>query len=300
MVAVAGGRPLHEFGARRGHGPHAGFLAARAAYISGFAGTRHVEAARLLGIPASGTMAHSWVQSFPDEASSFAAFARVFGTSSTLLVDTYDTLEGVRHAASIEPPIPAIRIDSGDLEDLTRRARAILDDRGRRETKIMVSGDIDEARIARLVESGAPVDGFGVGTELITSRDAPAMGMVYKLVELDGEGKYKLSPAKKTYPMAKQVFRRRDAAGWFAGDHVILADESTEGESLLVPIVRGGQVVRPLPLLDEIRSHSRDQIAALPPRLLALDAQPDYQITYSEALEADARRLMTPVHRPQN
>jgi nicotinate phosphoribosyltransferase len=300
MVTVAGGRPLQEFGARRGHGPHAGFLAARAAYIAGFAGTSHAEAARLLGIPASGTMAHSWVQSFPDELSSFAAFARVFGESSTLLVDTYDTLEGVKHAAAIEPPIPAIRIDSGDLEGLTRQARAILDERGRPETRIMVSGDLDEFRIARLIESGAPVDGFGVGTELITSRDAPAMGLVYKLVELDGEGKYKLSPAKKTYPMAKQVFRRRDPAGRFAGDHVTRADESADGEPLLVPLVRSGQLVRPLPSLEEIRSRCRGQIAALPPHLLALDARPDYPITYSDALESDARRLMTSLIRREN
>jgi nicotinate phosphoribosyltransferase len=300
MVTVAGGRPLQEFGARRGHGPHTGFLAARAAYIAGFAGTSLAEAARLLGIPASGTMAHSWVQSFPDESSAFAAFARVFGASSTLLVDTYDTLEGVQRAAAIEPPVPAIRIDSGDLEDLTRRARAILDERGRRETRILVSGDLDEHRIAQLIRSGSPVDGFGVGTELITSRDAPAMSMVYKLVELNGEGKYKLSPAKKTYPMAKQVFRRRDAAGRFAGDHVTRADESAEGEPLLVPIVRDGELVRPLPSLEEIRSRCRDQLASLPDRLRPLDARPDYAITYSDALEADARRLMTTVLSTEN
>jgi nicotinate phosphoribosyltransferase len=300
MVTVAGGRPLQEYGARRGHGPHAGFLAARAAYIAGFAGTSLAEAARLLGIPASGTMAHSWVQAFPDEPAAFAAFARVFGASSTLLVDTYDTLEGVRHAAAIEPPIPAIRIDSGDLEDLTRRARAILDERGRRETRIVVSGDLDEHRIAQLVRSGSPVDGFGVGTELITSRDAPAMGMVYKLVELDGEGKYKLSPAKKTYPMTKQVFRRRDAAGRFAGDHVTRADESAEGEPLLVPIVRAGRLVRPLPSLEDMRARCREQLAALPDLLRPLDARPDYPITYSDALESDARRLMTPSVRPEN
>lgn len=248
----------------------------------------------MLGIPASGTMAHSWVQSFPDEASAFAAFARVFGPSSTLLVDTYDTLEGVRRAAAIEPPIPAIRIDSGDLEDLSRRARAILDERGRRQVQIMASGDLDESRIAALVRSGAPVDGFGVGTELITSRDAPALTMVYKLVELDGQGRFKLSPGKRTYPMAKQVYRRRDAAGRFAGDHVTRADEWAEGEPLLVPIVRGGELVRPLPSLDDIRSRCREQLAALPDRLLPLDARPDYPITYSDALEADARRLMTP------
>lgn len=300
IVSVAGGRPLQEFGARRGHGPHAGFLAARAAYIAGFAGTSHAEAARLLGIPASGTMAHSWVQSFPDEATAFATFARVFGDSSTLLVDTYDTLEGVRRAAAIEPPVPAIRIDSGDLEDLTRRARAILDERGRHGVKIMVSGDLDEDRIARLIEAGAPVDGFGVGTELITSRDAPAISMVYKLVELDGQGRYKLSPSKRTYPMAKQVFRRRGPDGRFAGDHVTRADETSEGEPLLVPILRDGRLVRPLPTLDEIRVRCRDQLAALPPGLRALDARSNYPITYSDALEEDARRLMARGDRPEN
>ncbi len=300
VVSVAGGRPLQEFGARRGHGPHTGFLAARAAYIAGFAGTSHAEAARLLGIPATGTMAHSWVQSFPDEGSAFAAFARVFGASSTLLVDTYDTLEGVRRAAAIEPPIPAIRIDSGDLVELSRQARAILDQHGRAGTKIMASGDLDEQKVARIVESGAPVDGFGIGTELITSRDAPAMSMVYKLVELDGQGRYKLSPSKKTYPMAKQVYRRRDARGRFAGDHVTRADESAEGEPMLVPVVRGGRLAGPLPGLEEIRARCREQLESLPDRLRGLDAVPDYPLTYSEALEEDARRLMARGDHPEN
>jgi nicotinate phosphoribosyltransferase len=300
IVTVAGGRPLHEFGARRGHGPHAGLLAARSAYIAGFAGTSLVEAARRLGILASGTMAHSWVQAFPDEATAFSTFARVFGEYSTLLVDTYDTMEGVRHAAAIEPPVPAIRIDSGDLEDLVPRARTYLDARGRTGTKIMVSGDLDEERIARLVESGVPVDGFGVGTELITSRDAPALAMVYKLVELEGQGRYKLSPAKRTYPMAKQVYRLRDASGRFAGDHVTRADETAEGEPLLVPVVRGGRLAGPLPSLEEIRARCGEQLAALPPRLRPLDARPDYPITYSDALEEEARRLMVRGDRPEN
>jgi nicotinate phosphoribosyltransferase len=139
-----------------------------------------------------------------------------------------------------------------------------------------------------------------VGTELITSRDAPAMGMVYKLVELEGEGKYKLSPGKKTYPMAKQVSRRRDAAGRFAGDHVTRADEVADGEPLLVPIVSGGRLVGPLPCLDAICARCADQLAAMPPRLLALDARPDYPITYSDALEADARRLMVQATRAEN
>jgi nicotinate phosphoribosyltransferase len=293
VVLAAKGRTLYEFGARRGHGPHAGFLAARAAYLAGFDGTSHVEAARLLGIPASGTMAHSWVQAFDREPEAFRAFARVFGASTTLLVDTYDTIEGVRHAAAVEGPIQAVRLDSGNLDDLSRRSRTILDASGRADAKIVASGDLDEHRIARLVEAGAPIDGFGVGTELITSRDAPALGMVYKLVELDGEGKFKLSPGKKTYPMAKQVFRRRDAAGQFVGDHVTRADESAEGEPLLVPIIRAGQLARPLPALANIRERCRNQLGALPDRLIGLDATPDYPITYSDLLESDARRLMS-------
>jgi nicotinate phosphoribosyltransferase len=292
VVVAAQGRALFEFGARRGHGPQTGLLAARAAYLAGFAGTSHVEAARRLGIPASGTMAHSWVQSFDTENDAFAAFARVFPENTTLLVDTYDTLEGVRLAAAIEPPVRAIRIDSGDLGTLSRAARAILDERRRPAVKIIASGDLDEDKIAQLVASGAPVDGFGVGTELITSRDAPALAMVYKLVELNGEGKFKLSPAKRTYPMAKQVFRRRDRNGRFCGDHVTQADETAEGEPLLKPILRSGRLVTDLPSLEDIRVRCREQLDALPERLLGLDAQPVYPITYSDALEAHARRLM--------
>jgi nicotinate phosphoribosyltransferase len=294
MVAVAGGRPLYEFGARRGHGPHAGLLAARASYLAGFEGTSHVEAARRLGIPVAGTMAHSWVQSFPTESEAFAAFARVFPQAATLLVDTYDTLEGVRHAAACAAGVGAVRIDSGDLEDLCPRARRILDEAGRPDVKILVSGDLDEARIARVVAAGVPIDGFGVGTELITSRDAPALAMVYKLVELDGQGRFKLSAGKKTYPMAKQVFRLRDAAGRFRGDLVARADEVVDGEPLLVPVVRAGRLVGELPGLASIRARCREQLAALPERLLDLDARPDYPISYSERLEEDARRLMSP------
>jgi nicotinate phosphoribosyltransferase len=292
VVAAAAGRSLFEFGARRGHGPLAGMLAARAAYIAGFTGTSHVEAARRLGIPASGTMAHSWVQSFGTESEAFATFARIFPENTTLLVDTYDTADGVRHAAAIEPPVQAIRIDSGDLAHEARQARTILDQLGRSSVKIITSGDLDEFKIAHLVGSGAPVDGFGVGTELVTSRDAPALAMVYKLVELEGQGKFKLSSGKRTYPMAKQVFRRRDQNSRFCGDHVTQSLESAEGEPLLIPILRSGRLVNGLPTLEDIRVRCRDQLAALPERLLGLDAQPDYPITYSEALEAHAHRLM--------
>jgi nicotinate phosphoribosyltransferase len=291
IVAAARGKPLYEFGARRGHGPLAGLMAARSAMIAGFAGTSHVEAALRLGVPAVGTMAHSWIQSFPTETEAFSTFARVFPGNTALLVDTYDTAAGVRLAASIEPPVQAIRIDSGDLGALARQARAILDQHGRSSVKIVVSSDLDEHLIEELVNTGAPIDGFGVGTELITSRDAPALSMVYKLVELDGLGKFKLSPGKKSYPMAKQVFRRRDRSDRFCGDHVTRADESAEGQPLLVPILQAGRLVAELPSLDSIQNHCRAQLASLPERLRRLDAKPDYPVGYSEVLEADARRL---------
>ncbi len=293
VVTAAGGRSLFEYGARRAHGPTAGMLAARSAYIAGFAGTSLVEAARRLGIPAVGTMAHSWVQSFSTETAAFEAFARVFAENTTLLVDTYDTLEGVRRAALIEPPVQAVRIDSGDLGALARQSRAILDHHGRSAVKIVASGDLDEDRIAQLVASGAPLDAFGVGTELVTSRDAPALAMVYKLVELEGEGKFKLSEGKQTYPLAKQVFRRRDSDGRFCGDFVVGADETAEGEALLVPVLESGRLVTGLPSLESVRNRCREQLDALPERLLRLDAQPDYPITYGERLTNEASRLMT-------
>lgn len=290
IVSAARGRSLYDFGARRGHGPHAGLLAARASYLAGFDGTSHVEAARRLGIPCVGTMAHAWVQSFPDETKAFAAFARAF-PGGTLLVDTYDTELGVSHAASIEPPPRAVRIDSGDLDALSRRARAILDEQGRTDTQVFASGDLDEWKIDALVRAGAPIDGFGVGTELITSRDAPALSMVYKLVALDGHGRVKLSPGKRTYPLAKQVFRRVDERGRFVEDHVTRADESAEGEVLLRRVVEGGRLAQPLPCLETIRSRMRQQFDALPEALRHLDTDATYSMTYSDGLEREATRL---------
>ena len=291
VVQAAEGRPCVDFGARRGHGPHAGFLCARAAYLAGFAGTSHVEAARLLGIPAVGTMAHAWVQSFDHEEDAFAAFAKTFPENSTLLVDTYDTLEGVRKAAKIEPPIQAVRIDSGDLGMLSIQARKILDANDRRSTKIIVSGDLEEHKITSLIKQGAAINSFGVGTELITSRDAPALAMVYKLVALGGKGRVKLSPGKRTYPLAKQVFRQSDGQGTFTGDHVTRWDETAEGEPLLEPVVREGKLVEDLPTLEAIRARCRSQVGRLPDHLRALDVDAPYPISYSESLEAAARGL---------
>jgi nicotinate phosphoribosyltransferase len=290
-VEAAAGRPVLDYGARRGHGPHAGLLAARSAYLAGCSGTSQVEAAIRLGIPAVGTMAHSWVQSFASEAEAFTAFARTFPNASTLLVDTYDTLNGVRLACRIEPRVHAIRIDSGDIDSLSRESRAILDSMGRRDVKIFASGDLDEWSIDRLIKAGAPIDGFGVGTEMITSRDAPALSLVYKLVELDGVGKIKLSPGKKTYPMAKQVHRMSDARGRFVRDHVTGAEEVAGGESLLVPVIRSGRLAASLPRLEAIRERCRSQCSRLPEYLRGTDAEPRYPLSYSDELERRAEEL---------
>ena len=291
IVVAAEGRPVIDMGARRGHGPQAGFLNARSSYLAGFAGTSHVEAALRLGIPAFGTMAHSWVQAFDDEPTAFAAYARNFPGATTLLVDTYDIAEGVRHAAAIDPPVRAIRLDSGDLLAESRRARTILDDLGRPGVQILASNDLDENKIAELVAAKAPIDAFGVGTELVTSRDSPAIAMVYKLVALDGEGRIKKAAGKKTYPLAKQIHRRLDRAGRLAGDLVTAADETADGEPLLVPILHDGVLTSPLPDLDAIRDRVEAGRASLPDGLRGLNASASYPIGYSDRLEAEAARL---------
>lgn len=287
-VQAAAGRPLLDFGTRRGHGPHSGFLCARSAYLAGFSGTSHVEAARLLGIPCVGTMAHSWVQSFTHEIDAFQVFARVFPTNATLLVDTYDTAHGVQLAADTRPPAQAIRIDSGDLAELTSEARRILDDRGRQDVKILLSGDLNEYKIESMLRQGTPADAFAVGTELITSADAPSLPMVYKLVELDGVGRLKLSSQKRSYPFAKQVERLSDPDNRFVKDRIVLDQEPPAGPRLLELVMSAGRRVAPAPSLDQIREHCRRQIASLPEPLLALDSLARYPVEISDSLEQAA------------
>ncbi len=288
VVEAASGRPLYDFGARRSHGPYAGLVGARASYLAGFDGTSNVEAGLKLGIPLAGTMAHSWVQSFPTEHDAFTSFARVFPNHATLLVDTYDTLKGVTRASAIEPAVSAVRLDSGDLLTLSRAARSYLDEHGLSSVRIFASGDLEEHAIRRLLADGAPIDAFGVGTELITSRDAPAIAMVYKLVEIDGAGCMKLSPGKKTYPMAKQIRRTLDEHGIIVRDVVTRADEPMDGDPLLVPVLKDGRLVAALPSLTEIREYCAKQRASVPARLRKLDDSAQFEVEYSKALEAEA------------
>jgi nicotinate phosphoribosyltransferase len=275
---AAGERTIADFGARRAHGPDAGLKAARAAYIGGIDATSLVLAGRHYGLPTTGTMAHSYVLAHSSELESFLTFARTFPDDAVLLIDTFDTLEGARIAAeaaarlaeeSIE--IDAVRLDSGDLGSLAVGVRQILDDAGFPGIRILASGGLDEYEIAALLEDGAPIDGFGVGTSLTTSGDAPSLDVVYKLVEDDGEPVMKTSTGKLTLPGRKQVFRTGDE-GAFSGDTIALADEEgIEGTPLLARVVRAGsRTTDPEPLSD-LRQRTLDGLDRLPDPLRTIE-----------------------------
>ena len=267
VVTAAAGRPVMEFGARRAHGIDAGVRAARAAYIAGFSSTSIVEAGKRFGIPLSGTMAHSWVMAFAEEVSAFRAYAEIFG-DAVFILDTYDAVAAARMmtASGLKPT--AVRIDSGDLVAVSREVRRIFDERGLADTAIVASGDLDEMRIAAIIAAGAPVDGFGVGTAVSTSSDAPALSGVYKLAEIERGGRLvpvlKKSPGKSTYPGRKQVWRvMRD--GMAVED--VLALENTpppaDAQPLLREVMKRG-VRLSRPSLSEIRERCRQQLATLP------------------------------------
>jgi nicotinate phosphoribosyltransferase len=252
IVHAAGGRDIIEFGTRRAHTPEAGVLGARAAYIGGCAGTSNTLAGFRYGIPVMGTAAHSWVMAFASESEAFERLQRLLGERTVHLIDTYDTHEGARTAARLGRPLWGVRIDSGDLVQLSRDVRVILDKAGLEDANIMASGDLDESKIEALVAAGAPIDAFGVGTELTTSADAPVIGAVYKVVEIGTPGNVrypvKSSPEKHTIPGAKQLFRLPDH------DVLGLATECITGsEALLKPVILAGKVIDPLPDAREVR-----------------------------------------------
>ena len=244
VAIAAGGRPIADFGFRRAHGLETGVEAAFAAYAGGGLVTSNVEAGRRFGIPVVGTMAHSFVQAFEREIDAFRAFARDHPMDCVLLVDTYDTIQGVLNAIAVAREIRdegdelrGIRLDSGDLGVLSKRARELLDDAGLQDVTIFASGGLDELDIARLVADGAPIDAYGVGTDLVVSVDRPAIDIAYKLVEYGGRPVAKYSEGKRSYPGRKQVFRR----GSPQHDVLGLRDEAADGEALLTPAWRDGE-----------------------------------------------------------
>ncbi|SBT44347.1 nicotinate phosphoribosyltransferase [Micromonospora narathiwatensis] len=262
---AAGDAQLIDFAFRRTHGIEAGAGVARASAIAGFAATSDVEAARRYGLTPSGTMAHSYVEAFPDERAAFRAFAADFPVNPIFLVDTYDTPEGVRAAVDVVAELGltgpvAVRLDSGDLAALARQSRAILDGAGLTRAKIVASGSLDEDVIAGLVAQGAPIDGYGVGTRMGVSYDAPSLDSAYKLVSVGDRPVLKLSPGKATLPGPKQVFR--DPAG-ASGDVIGLRDEppSAGREPLLVPVMRGGRLLAVADPAGEVRA-ARDRCRA--------------------------------------
>ena len=298
IVYAASGRAVVEFGARRAHGVEAGIFAARAAYLAGCASTSNVEAGRRFGIPVSGTMAHSWVMSFPNELDAFRRFSEVFGEDSVLLLDTYDAVEAARAivAAGLHPR--AVRLDSGDLVSLGTRIRAILDEGGLHDTQVFVSGDLDEWRIDEIVRAGAPVDGFGVGAALSTVNDAPSLGAIYKLVEIDRDGTatpvMKRSAGKHTFPGRKQVWRA------FSNDVAIHDVIERAGEGLEVgaasPLLRRvmsrGRRETASPPLTNLRSRSMAALAAMPESVHRIHHPGRYSVRIGNALRSSLEKLL--------
>jgi nicotinate phosphoribosyltransferase len=308
VVRAAQGRSVIEFGTRRAHGSEAGLFAARAAYIGGCIGTSNVEAGLLFGIPTFGTLAHSFVMSFENEDDAFRAFINIFPENATVLVDTYDTIAAVKRLARQykDSAVPAVRLDSGDLCELSKEVRQILDDAGMTQTKIFASSDLNEFSIADLISRGAQIDSFGVGTELATSYDAPAISGVYKLSGIEENGqikmRIKLSKDKATYPGAKQVWRLVDSTGKYIRDVISLADEAEPRSEpggtaapLLKPVMRHGQILqRPnagVAGLNPLRDRALQELEHLPADLLLLKTEARYPVIFSNGLENERARI---------
>ncbi|NIP47929.1 MAG: nicotinate phosphoribosyltransferase [Gammaproteobacteria bacterium] len=297
-VMVAPDKLLVDFGMRRAHGAEAAMAAARASYIAGFAGTATVLAEKEFGIPSFGTMAHSFVQAHDSETESFFDFARSQPNNTVLLIDTYDTEAGAHKVVELKPrldelgiAIKGVRLDSGDLDALSRRVRRILDEGGCERTAIFCSGNLDEYSIHRLLSAGAPVDGFGIGTRLDISEDAPSLDCVYKLQAYAGRPRRKRSTGKATWPGSKQVYRYEASGGFFSHDVLTTADDTRDGEPLVEAVMKGGRRTAPSPSLERIRERTAEQLARLPEPLRSIDKAPAYEVNVSEQMKALAARV---------
>jgi nicotinate phosphoribosyltransferase len=291
MVLAAPGKLLVDFGLRRAHGADAGLMTARASYIAGFAGTATVLAEKAFGIPIYGTMAHSFVQAFDDETAAFESFARARPDNLVLLIDTYDTEAAARKVVALAPRLAAagitvrgVRLDSGDLIALSTRVRYILDEGGLAGVIIFASGGIDEDALAAFARERAPIDGFGIGTSLATSSDAPALDCAYKLQEYAGLPRRKLSTGKATWPGRKQVWRRYGPDERMAGDILSVEDDVQPGEPLIQLVMQNGRRTKPRPTLADIRAHAARELERLPERLRRLEPGASYPVQVADAL----------------
>jgi nicotinate phosphoribosyltransferase len=301
-VLAAPGKLLVDFGMRRAHGAEAALLAARASYIAGFAGTATVLAGQVFDIPLYGTMAHSFIEAQNDEMTAFEMFARARPNNVVLLIDTYDTEAAARKVVALAPRLKAsgivirgVRLDSGDLVALAKSVRAILDAGGLQEVTIFASGGLDEDALLDLARAQAPVDGFGIGTSLTTSSDAPAIDFVYKLQEYAGVPRRKRSDKKATWPGRKQVWRRYDANGRMAGDRIALESSSSStphsAESLLACVMHDGRRLQASPSLHDIRARSKRDLERLPEPLRRLEAGADYLVEIGDDVTALADQV---------
>jgi nicotinate phosphoribosyltransferase len=296
VVHAAKGKAVIEFGLRREHGIDAGMKVARSSYIAGCQGTSNVLAGLTYGIPVFGTMAHSFVMSYEKEIDAFRAFAKTFPNNSTLLIDTYDDMAGAEKAAAVAKELEkvghklsGVRLDSGDLAEISKKVRKLLDDQGLQYVKIFASGDLDEFKLEELRKNGAEIDAYGVGTKLGTSADKPYVDVIYKLCEtMNADGSFtpimKLSKDKVTLPGRKQVYRLKDAEGNFEKDVIALADEKTSGEPLMVKVMKKGEVTYDFPSLSEIRTAAAENLSLLPGKYKKVTGAAEYPVELSQNL----------------
>jgi nicotinate phosphoribosyltransferase len=298
MVLAAPGKQLVDFGLRRAHGAEAGLMAARASYLAGFAGTATVLARKDFGIPIFGTMAHSFIQAHDGETAAFSAFAHSRPDNLVLLIDTYDTEAAARKVVKLAPrlkeegiTVRGVRLDSGDLIALSKSVRRILNDGDLQHVTIFASGGLDEDELKRMSDANAPIDGFGVGTSLTTSSDAPALDCAYKLQEYAGMARRKKSVGKATWPGRKQVWRSFGGDGRMTGDVLALQDDQQTGEPLLVPVMRCGQRLASPPTLADIRQKAAHGLAQLPESLRRLSDGITLPVTIAPGLIALAEEV---------
>jgi nicotinate phosphoribosyltransferase len=291
MVLAAPGKLLVDFGLRRAHGAEAGLMAARASYIAGFTGTATVLAAKLFDIPVFGTMAHSYIQAHDNETVAFERFAHARPEGLVFLIDTYDTEAAAQKIAALAPRLKAagisisgVRLDSGDLIALSKSVRRILDEGALADVTIFASGGLDEDQLMAIARANAPIDGFGIGTSLTTSSDAPALDCAYKLQEYAGLPRRKHSAGKATWPGRKQVWRRYETDGRLAGDTLSVEDDDQKGERLIDQVMLGGKRLSQSPKLDDIRAHAARELRRLPAPLRELKPDATYPVQVGQAL----------------
>lgn len=291
-VLTAPGKLLVDFGLRRAHGAEAGLLAGRASYIAGFSGTSTVLVGPEFDIPIFGTMAHSFIQAHDKEIDAFSHFAHAQPNNVVLLIDTYDTEACAAKVVELAPQLKAkgikikgVRLDSGDLAEHARKVRRILDEGGLNDVTIFSSGGIDEYELHDLLHNKkAPIDGFGIGTQMDTSADAPYLDCAYKLQEYAGKARRKHSEGKATWPGRKQVYRQYNADGFMQQDVITLENDKPQGEALIQPVMKNGKRLEPAESLQIIRQRAAEQLATLPKHLQSLQTAEAYPVQISSAV----------------